>query len=117
MSQDQHSELGHVVSNGVRLATDTLIIPGASQILDGKIGSGLARAVVGIAARTVLGPIGWLVVGLDSYSKTTSGKGLIARMSSGQAAQAAPAQAAPAQAAPAQAAPAQAAAPAAAKAP
>lgn len=86
MSQDQSTDISKVVANGIRLAGDTLIAPGSSQILDGKVGSGLGRFAIGIAARAVLGPIGWIAIGLDSYSKTTTGKGLLERMSRGNAA-------------------------------
>lgn len=87
MSQDpqpqspQPNQTNTVVSNGVRLIGDTLIAPGTSQVLDGKVGSGLARFAVGLAARAVLGPIGWVAIGLDSYSKSTTGKGLLERIS------------------------------------
>jgi hypothetical protein len=80
MAEDQPTDIGKVIANGIRLAGDTLIAPGSSQILDGKVGSGLGRFAIGAAARAVLGPIGWLVVGLDSYAKTTTGRGLLDRL-------------------------------------
>lgn len=80
MAEDQPNDIGKVIANGIRLAGDTLIAPGSSQILDGKVGSGLGRFAIAAAARVVLGPIGWLVVGLDSYAKTTTGRGLLDRL-------------------------------------
>jgi len=80
MAEEQSTDIGRVIANGIRLASDTLIAPGSSQILDGKVGSGLGRFAIGAAARAVLGPIGWLVVGLDSYAKTTTGRGLLERL-------------------------------------
>ncbi|MCA9689275.1 MAG: hypothetical protein KC636_06670 [Myxococcales bacterium] len=79
MSSEQQSELKKVVTNGVRLAGDTLVAPGTSLLLDGQIGQGVARIAIGVAARVVVGPIGWLLVAVDSYAKTTTGSGLLDR--------------------------------------
>ena len=95
--QEQPQDIGKLISNGIRLFSDTVIAPGSSQLLEGKVGSGVARFAVGLAARAVFGPLGWVAVGLDSYSKTTSGHGLFDRISSRRAAHAAtPAPATPA---------------------
>lgn len=80
MAEDQPTDIGKVLANGIRLVGDTLIAPGSSHILEGKVGSGLGRFAIAAAARAVLGPIGWLVVGLDSYAKTTTGRGLLDRV-------------------------------------
>lgn len=82
MSQENTNELGHVVTNGVKLAGDALLAPGTSLILDGQIGSGIARVVVGFAARAFLGPVGWFVVAADAYTKSTTGNGLLDRVMS-----------------------------------
>ena len=81
MSQEQNN-LTSVLTNGVRLAGDTLVAPGTSLILDGQLGAGVARVAVGFAARAALGPIGWLAVAADAYAKTTTGRGLLDRLSS-----------------------------------
>jgi hypothetical protein len=62
-----------VFANGVKLVGETFI-PGASLMLDGKLGNGAAHAVAGLGARIVLGPIGLVLVAADSYSKSVSGK-------------------------------------------
>lgn len=80
MSSEERSEMDKVVTNGIRLAGDTLVVPGASLILDGQIGPGIARVAAGVAARVVFGPIGWLAVAADSYAKTTTGTGLAERL-------------------------------------
>ncbi|MCA9689246.1 MAG: hypothetical protein KC636_06525 [Myxococcales bacterium] len=67
--------LASVVTNGVRLVGD-LALPGASQLLDGHIGEGIGRTIAGFAARALMGPVGWLLVAADSYSKTTTGRGV-----------------------------------------
>ena len=64
-------------SNALRLAGDTLIAPGTSLIIDGKIADGAAHVAVGIAARAVFGPIGWLAVAADAYAKSTTGTSLL----------------------------------------
>lgn len=94
MSQDpQQNQANQTISNGLRLAGDTLIAPGMSQVLDGNVGAGVGRFLVAVAARAVLGPIGWLAVGLDSYAKSTTGRGLVERVTNRTTVVAAPAQA------------------------
>lgn len=82
MSSEQQNDLNKVVANGVRLAGDTLVVPGTSLILDGQVGQGVARVAVGVAARMALGPLGWLLVAADAYTKTTTGSGLLDRATS-----------------------------------
>ena len=62
-----------VLKNGVKIIGETLL-PGASLLLDGNVPNGALHAVAGIGARMVLGPIGLLLVAVDSYSKSVSEK-------------------------------------------
>jgi hypothetical protein len=48
--------------------------PGASLVLDGDMKGGALHLVGGLAARALLGPIGWALIAADSYSKSTTGK-------------------------------------------
>ncbi len=77
-STENHS---HVLFNAVRLAGEALVLPGTSQLLDGKLGSGALHAVAGVAARSVFGPAGWLLVAANSYAKSSSGASLLERIS------------------------------------
>jgi hypothetical protein len=65
---------GTMAINGVKAVADLGILPGASQFVDGEVKSGLLYAVGGVAARAFLGPIGWFAFGVDSLSKSLSGK-------------------------------------------
>jgi len=67
---------GVMALNGVKVVADLGVIPGASQLIEGNVKSGFLYAVGGVAARAVLGPIGWLAFGADSVSKSLSGKHL-----------------------------------------
>jgi uncharacterized protein DUF6072 len=62
-----------VFANGVKIVGEALI-PGASLLMDGRLGNGAAHALVGLGARALLGPVGVVLVAADSYSKSVSGK-------------------------------------------
>jgi hypothetical protein len=74
-SNDPPSSSGQVL-NAVKFVADTAILPGSSQLIEGSVGAGLVYGAAGLAARTVFGPWLWLGIGLDSYSKSASGKHL-----------------------------------------
>jgi hypothetical protein len=63
-------------SNAIKLASEGLLTPGASLLLDGDIRRGGAHVLVGLAARALLGPVGWLLVAANSFSRSTTGLGL-----------------------------------------
>lgn len=68
--------VGEQVTNGVKILAELALLPGSSQIVEGKVGSGIVYGVAGFAAKAVFGPIGWIVAGLDSYSVSSSGRHL-----------------------------------------
>lgn len=70
---------GVVVGRGVRILGETRVA-GASQILDGKLKSGLFHVAAGVLARSLFGGVGVALVAANSYSKSTSGKGLLGRV-------------------------------------
>jgi len=71
---------GAQVFNGVKFVANVVLLPGASQIVEGRVVPGIAYAGGGLIVRCllpgILGPLGWLAVGLDSYSYSVSGKHL-----------------------------------------
>lgn len=67
---------GSQVLNAVKFLANTAVMPGTSQIVEGQVGSGVVYGLVGLLGRALLGPMGVLVVGLDSYSKSAAGKHL-----------------------------------------
>ena len=67
---------GTMAMNGVKVVADLGVVPGASQLIEGNVKSGVLYAIGGLAARAFLGPIGWLAFGADSMSKSISGKHL-----------------------------------------
>jgi hypothetical protein len=72
---------GVIVGRGIRVLGETQV-PGASQILDGKLKSGLFHIVAGVVARGLIGGLGVALVAANSYSKSTSGKNLLERVKS-----------------------------------
>jgi len=67
-----------VVSNGVKLVGE-VVLPGASQMLDGQIGKGLLHALASGIAVAALGPVGGLVslaVRLNSFSSSVNNRNL-----------------------------------------
>jgi hypothetical protein len=64
------------VANAVKLAGEGLIAPGTSLLLDGDFKMGGVHVVAGLAAKALLGPIGWLLVAANSFSSSTTGKNL-----------------------------------------
>lgn len=70
------ADQSNVVGNTVKALGETLIMPGSSQFLDGNMKSGVLHALGGVIARSMLGPIGWLAVGLNSYSSSVTGQPL-----------------------------------------
>lgn len=62
--------------NAIKLLGET-VVPGASLLLDGNLASGGAHFLIGALARATLGPIGVALVIANSYSRSTTGKGLL----------------------------------------
>ncbi|MGH8572918.1 MAG: DUF6072 family protein, partial [Gammaproteobacteria bacterium] len=60
----------------VKFLANTGVMPGTSQLVEGQVGSGVVYGLVGFLGRTLLGPMGFIAVGLDSYSKSAAGKHL-----------------------------------------
>ena len=68
-----------VLGNGIKLAGEA-IVPGASQFLDGRVGSGLIHAAASAAALALLGPIGGIVslaLRVNSFSTSVSNRNLV----------------------------------------
>jgi hypothetical protein len=67
------ADVSKVFANGVKLVGEAFL-PGASLLLDGNLGNGVVHAVVGFGARLALGPVGFIVVAADSFSKSVTEK-------------------------------------------
>jgi len=78
MPQSESSS-GVLLSRAVKLAGET-IAPGASLLLDGKVGVGALHFVGGALARMAFGPLGLLLVAANSYSTSVTGKSLVANL-------------------------------------
>lgn len=76
MSSNDNPGSGEQVLNAAKFLADTMVLPGSSQLIEGNVGTGVIYGVVGVAAKSFFGPWLWLGVGLDSYSKSASGKHL-----------------------------------------
>ena len=66
-----------VLKGALSLVADTIIVPGTSLLVGGQYKAGALHAVAGIAARVIIGPIGWLAVAANSVSKSTTGKYIV----------------------------------------
>ncbi len=64
------------MENAVKLVGEALV-PGASLLMDGKILAGGAHVLAGTVARLALGPLGLVLVAANSYSTSSTGKGLL----------------------------------------
>ena len=70
-----------VIGRGIKILGET-VVPGASLVLDGKILPGAAHLVGGLVARWAFGPVGWLLVAANSYSKSVTGRSLTEHLAS-----------------------------------
>ena len=70
----------NAVHNAVKIVGEG-VAPGASLILDGKVVEGGAHLALGFIARRLLGLPG-LIIGANSYTKSTTGKGLLGHLGS-----------------------------------
>ena len=72
---------GTLLVNGVKVLGEVAVVPGASLIVDGEVKSGIFHAAGGLLGLAVLGPVfgplAWLAVGADSYSRSVSGKTIV----------------------------------------
>lgn len=62
--------------NGALAIADVGVLPGASQLVDGQVKSGVLHVLAAVVAGSVFGPIGWLAVGANSFSRTITGRSL-----------------------------------------
>jgi hypothetical protein len=59
-------------SNAIKIASEYIVGPGTSQVLSGNISSGLIHYGAGLLAKSLLGPLGVLLVCANSYSNATT---------------------------------------------
>jgi len=71
------NDIGETLTNGIRLTGETLLAPGASLLLQGRIVNGGLHLIAGVAARALIGPVGWFIVAANSYSEAASGQNLL----------------------------------------
>ena len=72
------TEPAAVLANGAKLVGES-VLPGASLYLDGELAPGLVHTAAGLGARAWLGafgPIGWVLVAANSYSKSVTDRHL-----------------------------------------
>lgn len=62
--------------NGIKAAGEAFVAPGSSLIIDGDVKNGALHLVGGLAAKSLVGPIGWGLIAADSFSLSVSGKHL-----------------------------------------
>ena len=75
-ADDESGASSGVLESGVKLAGEAFVAPGTSLILDGEIASGGAHLVGGLLAKWAVGPVGWVVLAANSYSKSVTDKNL-----------------------------------------
>jgi hypothetical protein len=69
------------VVNGAKLVGDFGVVPGASLLVEGKIVEGGTHALLGYIAIRAIGPVGWILVAANAYSKSSSGTSLFEHLS------------------------------------
>jgi len=67
-------EPGRTLVNGAKAIGELGILPGISLIADGDVKSGALHAIGGVVAAALIGPVGWILAGADSYSYSVTGK-------------------------------------------
>lgn len=81
MEQTNTTTPGGLLVNGVKVLGEVAVVPGASLIVDGEVKSGIVHAAGGLLGLAVLGPVlgplTWLAMGADSYSRSVSGKTIV----------------------------------------
>ena len=70
------AESPELLEGGVKLAAEAFVLPGSSLILDGKIVPGGAHAVGSVLAKWLVGPVGWVFLAANSYSKSVTDRHL-----------------------------------------
>jgi len=66
----------NVLENAVKLIGEAVFLPGTSEFLAGNIPSGALHATAGYLASMLIGPLGFLLVGANSYSHAVTGQHL-----------------------------------------
>lgn len=69
----------HPAENAVKLIGETFV-PGASLLLDGNIVGGGVHFLLGTLAKAALGPLGVALVIANSYSQSSTGRGLLKQL-------------------------------------
>jgi hypothetical protein len=64
------------LKNGIKAVGEAFVAPGSSLIIDGDVKNGALHLVGGLAAKSLVGPIGWGLIAADSFSLSVSGKHL-----------------------------------------
>lgn len=81
MDQTNTTTPGSLLVNGVKVLGEVAVVPGASLIVDGEVKSGIVHAAGGLLGLAILGPVfgplTWLAMGADSYSRSVSGKNIV----------------------------------------
>ncbi len=67
---DRPNSLSKSVDVSLRFLGDFAVVPGASQFMSGKMGSGVGHVAAGVAGGALLGPVGWLAVAANSFTKS-----------------------------------------------
>jgi hypothetical protein len=76
MAEQLESSGGVLLGRTLKLAGEA-VVPGASLLLEGKVGAGATHMLLGAVATMVLGPLGRLLVAANSFSTSVSGRGLL----------------------------------------
>lgn len=64
---------GTIFANGAKILGEVAVVPGVSLIADGNVKAGVVHGIAGVTAAIVFGPIGWLAVAANSYSRSVTG--------------------------------------------
>ena len=74
MATDNTQSAAQPIKTVAQLASEFVLpVPGGANLLNGDIKQAGLHAVLGLAAGALLGPVGVILVGVNSFSKATTG--------------------------------------------
>ena len=83
LAMSDQSSGNRQLGNALKLVADVAIMPGASQLVEGKVAEGALYGVAALAGKVLIGPllgplfwVPWVAVGLNSFSRSVDGKNL-----------------------------------------
>ncbi|MDX6528663.1 MAG: hypothetical protein QOH41_953 [Blastocatellia bacterium] len=83
MAKEDTQSVVQPLKTVAQLASEFVLpVPGGSNLINGDFKNAGLHAVLGLAAGALFGPIGVIAVGVNSFSKATTGRNLYEHLNS-----------------------------------